>query len=113
MCDHSRRFAGEPKVSWLNRETNWAPPASPSTHVDAAICGIDLFDGGRALAGLKRLDEARERLAQALAIGHELKQHEIIARSQLALAETAYAAGDIAQSRHMLDEITADLVAAR
>jgi diguanylate cyclase (GGDEF)-like protein len=70
--------------------------------------GFDLFDGGRALAGLKRLDEARERLKQALAIGRELKQHEIIARSQLALAETAYAAGDIAQSRHMLDEITAD-----
>jgi diguanylate cyclase (GGDEF)-like protein len=70
--------------------------------------GFDLLDSGRALAGLKRLDEARDRLSQALAIGRELRQHEIVARSQLALAETAYAAGDIAQSRRMLDEIAAD-----
>lgn len=70
--------------------------------------GFDLFDAGRALTGLKRPDEARERLVEALAIGRQLKQHEIITRSQLALAENAYAAGDIAQSRSLLDEISAD-----
>ncbi|HEY7872219.1 MAG TPA: diguanylate cyclase [Rudaea sp.] len=73
--------------------------------------GFDLFDSGRALTGLKRLDEARERLVEALAIGRQLKQHEIVARSQLALAENAYAAGDIAQSRRLLDEISADATA--
>ncbi|MCE7951714.1 MAG: GGDEF domain-containing protein [Xanthomonadales bacterium PRO7] len=70
--------------------------------------GFDLFDSGRALTGLKRPDEARDRLVEALAIGRALKQHEIITRSQLALAENAYAAGDIAQSRALLDEISAD-----
>ncbi|HXD83048.1 MAG TPA: diguanylate cyclase [Rudaea sp.] len=73
--------------------------------------GFDLFDSGRALTGLKRLDEARERLVEALAIGRQLKQHEIIARSQLALAENAYAAGDIAQSRRLLDDISTDATA--
>lgn len=70
--------------------------------------GFDLLDSGRALAGLKRLDEARDRLTQALALGREIKQQEIVARSQLALAETAYAAGDIAQSHRLLDETLAD-----
>ncbi|MBS0556817.1 MAG: diguanylate cyclase [Proteobacteria bacterium] len=72
---------------------------------------FDLFDSGRALTGLKRLDEARQRLLEALALGQELNQHEIIARSQLALAENAYAEGNIAQSRRLLDDISADATA--
>src|SRR5262249_46273696 len=55
---------------------------------------FELLDSGRALLGLGRSADATPRLDEALALGRELHQHEIIARSQVALAEAALARGD-------------------
>jgi len=66
--------------------------------------GFSLLDSGRALLGLNRLDEATARLNEALAMGLSLDQHEIMARSRVALAETALARGDRKLARQYLDE---------
>jgi diguanylate cyclase (GGDEF)-like protein len=65
---------------------------------------FSLLDGGRALLGLGSVDEASTRLGAALALGRELDQHEIMARSLVALAEVALIKGDRAQVRRLLDE---------
>lgn len=70
--------------------------------------GFDLFDSGRALMGLGRLDEARERIGKALTLGRDIGQREIAARSLLALAEATFAAGDTARSRQLLKQTLAD-----
>lgn len=66
--------------------------------------GFSLLDSGRALLGLNRLDEAAARLEAALAVGLSLDQHEIMARSRVALAETALARGDHKQARQFLED---------
>ena len=66
--------------------------------------GFSLLDSGRALLGLGRLDEAAKRLNEALTVGLSLDQHEIMARSRVALAETALAAGDRALARKFLED---------
>lgn len=65
---------------------------------------FSLLDGGRALLGLKRLAEAATRLNKALTLGRELDQHEIMARSQVALAEAALSSGNPSLARTLLDE---------
>jgi diguanylate cyclase (GGDEF)-like protein len=70
--------------------------------------GFDLLDGGRALVGLGRLDEAEARLQEALTLGRELDQHEIVAHSLIALAEIALQRGDRTQAGKLLDAMLAD-----
>ncbi len=65
---------------------------------------FSLLDSGRALLGLARVDEASARLSDALALGRELNQHEIMARSLVALAEAALSLGDLKLVRKLLDE---------
>jgi len=62
------------------------------------------LDGGRALLGLGSVDAATTRLQDALALGRQMEQHEIMARSLVALAEAALIKGDRAQARKLLDE---------
>lgn len=71
---------------------------------DRPAIAFEELEIGRALTGLKRLDEARSSLQSALAHGRELKQHEIVARSQLALAEVALLGGDRNHATTLLDE---------
>jgi len=66
--------------------------------------GFDLLDSGRALLGLKRLPEATARLRNALEMGRQLDQQEIVARSLVALSEAALDSGDRAQAHKLLDE---------
>ena len=65
---------------------------------------FSLLDSGRALLGLKRIDEATTRLHEAVALGRELDQHEIMARSLVALADAALSGGDVKMAHKMLDE---------
>lgn len=80
---------------------------------DRPSVGFDLLNSGRALLGLGRLTEADARLHEAVAIGHELNQHEIIAHSQVSLAEVALARGDAAQANKLLQAAFADPQTAR
>lgn len=66
--------------------------------------GFDLLDSGRALLGLHRLPEASARLRQALGLGRQLDQQEIVARSLVALSEAAFESGDRQQTHKLLDE---------
>ncbi|HZW50370.1 MAG TPA: diguanylate cyclase [Rudaea sp.] len=75
---------------------------------DRPSVGFDLLNSGRALLGLGRLAEADTHLHDALAIGRELNQHEIIAHSQVSLAEVALARGDAAQANKLLQAAFAD-----
>ncbi|MBS0556818.1 MAG: diguanylate cyclase [Proteobacteria bacterium] len=80
---------------------------------DRPSVGFDVLNSGRALLGLGRLDEADARLHEALAIGRELNQHEILAHSQVSLAEAALARGDAAQAGRLVQAAFADPQAAR
>jgi len=66
--------------------------------------GFDLLDSGRALVGLGRLSEATTRLHQALDMGRQLDQQEIVARSLVALSEAVLDEGDRPQAHKLLDE---------
>ena len=80
---------------------------------DRPSVGFDLLNSGRALLGLGRPAEADTRLHDALAIGRELNQHEIIAHSQVSLAEAALDRGDAAQANKLLQAAFADPQTAR
>ena len=73
--------------------------------------GFQQLEAGRALIGLGRGVEAGVRLQQALAIGRELNQSEIIARSLLHLAEQAQRERDQLRARGYIDEAIAKLEA--
>jgi diguanylate cyclase (GGDEF)-like protein len=73
---------------------------------------FSLLDSGRALLGLKRVDEATTRLHEAIALGRELDQHEIMARSLVALADAALIGGDVRMAHKLLDETFASPQAA-
>jgi diguanylate cyclase (GGDEF)-like protein len=73
---------------------------------------FSLLDSGRALLGLKRVDEATTRLHEAIALGRELDQHEIMARSLVALADAALIEGDARMAHKLLDETFASPQAA-
>jgi diguanylate cyclase (GGDEF)-like protein len=80
---------------------------------DRPSIGFDLLNSGRALLGLNRPAEADARLREALAIGRELNQHEIIAHSQVSQAEAALARGDATQASKLLQAAFADPQMAR
>ena len=69
---------------------------------------FELLDSGRALLGLGKVPEATARLEEALSLGHELQQHEIVARSQVALAEAALDRGDRQRAHALLEDTYAD-----
>jgi diguanylate cyclase (GGDEF)-like protein len=69
---------------------------------------FELLDSGRALLGLGRITDAVDRLNEALALGRELHQHEIVGRSQVALAEAALSRGERQRARSLLQETFAD-----
>jgi diguanylate cyclase (GGDEF)-like protein len=73
---------------------------------------FSLLDSGRALLGLKRVDEATTRLHEAITLGRELDQHEIMARSLVALADAALISGDVRMAHKLLDETFASPQAA-
>lgn len=75
---------------------------------DRPSVGFDLLNSGRALLGLNRLAEADAHLHDALAIGRALNQHEIVAHSQVSLAEVALARGNAAQANRLLQAAFAD-----
>lgn len=69
--------------------------------------GFENLESGRALLGLQRLDEAKTHLQLALAFGLAINQRELITRSELSLAETALADGDLASAHKLLDSASA------
>jgi diguanylate cyclase (GGDEF)-like protein len=74
--------------------------------------GLEQLEVGRALYGLGQPVEALDQLESALAIGRELDQREIVARSLLHLAEINQAQHDSLRARGMIDEAIAGLEAA-
>lgn len=74
--------------------------------------GFEHLELGRALLGLKQPAEAIDHLQQALQLGRELQQRELIARALLHLTEAALAERDHLRARGMIDEAIAGLEAA-
>jgi len=71
---------------------------------DRPAAAFEQLEIGRALIGLKRLDEAGAPLEAALAGGRAINQHEIISRALLAQAEVALGRDDRAHARTLLDQ---------
>ncbi|MBS0581585.1 MAG: GGDEF domain-containing protein [Proteobacteria bacterium] len=74
--------------------------------------GFEHLEAGRALLGLRRPDAAAPHFDAALAIGREIGQRELVARSELALAEIALAHNDLARAHGLLGEVSPLLNAA-
>lgn len=68
--------------------------------------GFEHLEVGRALLGLRRPDDAAPHFDAALAIGRDIDQRELVARSQLALAEIALGRGDLADAHRLLDQVS-------
>jgi diguanylate cyclase (GGDEF)-like protein len=75
--------------------------------------GFNLLDSGRALLGLGRLPEAMQRLRDALDLGRELDQQEIVARSLVALSEAELNSGNRTRTHELLDETFASIKASQ
>ncbi|HVT31902.1 MAG TPA: tetratricopeptide repeat protein, partial [Rhodanobacteraceae bacterium] len=75
--------------------------------------GLDRLELGRALFGQRRTDEASAELESALALGRELDQREIVARSLLHLSDIAMQEHDRLRAHGLLDEAIAGLERAR
>jgi diguanylate cyclase (GGDEF)-like protein len=71
---------------------------------DRPASAFEQLEIGRALIGLKRLDEAVAPLDAALAGGRAINQREIISRALLAQAEVALGRGDRVHARTLLDQ---------
>jgi diguanylate cyclase (GGDEF)-like protein len=80
---------------------------------DTPGTAFEQLEIGRALLGLNRPDEAVVSLRIALDLGRALGQHEIIARSLLALARAALAHGDRADAKVKLQQAMQKLDAKR
>jgi diguanylate cyclase (GGDEF)-like protein len=65
--------------------------------------GFEYLESGRALLGMQRRDAAKHSLQMAFDIGMAINQREMIARSELSLAETALADGDLVNAHQLLD----------
>ncbi|MEP7044498.1 MAG: tetratricopeptide repeat-containing diguanylate cyclase [Dokdonella sp.] len=75
--------------------------------------GLEHLEIGRALLGQHIADSAVSEFEQALALGRELGQREIVARALLHLSEVALTRHDTLRARGMIDEAIAGLEAAR
>lgn len=71
--------------------------------------GLQHLEVGRALLGLGRLALAEEHLDAALAIGRDIRQSEITARTLLHLAELAQERRDLLRARGYVDEAISHL----
>ena len=92
--------------------------ASETLALDQALnnrpsIAFEQLEIGRALVGLKRNEQAVPSLEAALAAGRSINQHEIIARSLLALAQVALERHDLPKARSLLDQALAGLDAKR
>ena len=75
--------------------------------------GLEHLEIGRALLARHSVDGAASEFGQALALGRELGQREIVARALLHSSEMALARRDTLRARGMIDEAIAGLEAAR
>ena len=75
--------------------------------------GLERLELGRALLGQRQNEAASAELEAALALGRELGQREIVARSLLHLADVALIEHDRLRAHGLLDEAIAGLEAAR
>ena len=75
--------------------------------------GLDHLELGRALLGLRETAAAIEHLQQALQLGRELRQREIVARALLHLTQAALAERDTLRARGLIDEAIASLEVTR
>lgn len=104
-------------ASLLNDVGDHAPAlaaAGEALDIDVALGnlanqGFEHLEIGRARFGLGQIDEAAIQLEQALAIGRELQQNEIVSRSLLHLAEIHQARHESLRARGMIDEAIAGL----
>ena len=92
--------------------------ASEALAIDRALGdrpheGLERLEVGRALLGQHRNDDASTELEASLALGRELGQREIVARSLLHLADIALLDHDRLRAHGLLDEAIAGLEAAR
>lgn len=92
--------------------------AAEALAIDSAIedrphQGLDLLELGRALLGLHENKAAIAHLEQALQLGRDLRQREIVARALLHLAEAAMADDDLLRARGHIDEAIAALESTR
>ncbi|HEY6941627.1 GGDEF domain-containing protein [Dokdonella sp.] len=92
--------------------------AEEALAIDAALGdlphqGFEHLELGRALLGEKQTVAAIDHLDRALAIGRELGQREIVARSLLHQTEIALAQHDYLRARGLIDEAIAGLEATR
>ena len=71
--------------------------------------GLDHLELGRALLGLRQNAAAVEHLEQALQLGRDLRQREIVARALLHLTQAALAERDTLRARGLIDEAIAGL----
>jgi len=107
-------------ASFLNDDRNYdgaLAAASEALAISEALgnrpsVGFEHLEAGRALLGLRRPDDAAPHFDAALAIGHEIDQRELLARSQLALAEIALGRGDLERTHRLLNEVSPLLNAA-
>lgn len=75
--------------------------------------GLEQLEIGRALLGQGDVEAATRHLEEALRLGRELGQREIVARALLHLTEGALAVRDTLRARGLIDEAMAGLEAAR
>ncbi len=102
----------------LGEYTKARAAASEALAIDTALDdlphqGLDHLELGRALLGLREDEAATTHLQQALALGRELRQREIVARSLLHLSEAALLHRDTAQARQLIDDAIAGLEGTR
>jgi len=107
-------------AGFLNDKSDYAAAltaASEALAISEALAnrpsiGFEHLEVGRALLGLRRPNDATPHFNAALAIGREIDQRELVARSELALAEIAVAHGDLTHAHVLLDEVSPRLNAA-
>lgn len=80
---------------------------------DRPAVAFEQLERGRALIGLKRLDEASDPLNAAVATGRTINQREIIVRGLLSLTEIAIAKGDFGKAHTLLEDALNGLDATR
>lgn len=92
--------------------------ASEALAIDSALGdkphqGLEHLEIGRALLGQDDVETATRHLDEALRLGRELGQREIVARALLHLTEAAMAEHDMLRARGLIDEAMAGLETAR